>query len=445
MKVVVSIRQRSFARFVAFDLAEAARRLGWTVYWIDFDALAQRLTGSPPEAWRAALADVGEGVKTFAPDLLLSYGVEAILPPFPAALPDDPWRLADQAAAPLACFFYDFGTPFDRPVDAATRPYIDRLQQADVRVFCWDRQALDDLARFGVAAEYLPMAVNEAMFFPPPPGAARDLPVVFSGGPTPDRVAALRPLATAGLSVFGYDEGGWTADPTLAACYRGIVTERDRLRDLYQRARITVNITRAHGRASLNMRVFEAMACGCLVVTDQGDEAATLFDVERDLVTVPPGTPIDGVVSRYLHDDAARARLADRGAAAVRESHTYVARLAAIAPRLKAFVAETRAWSFWERFILGDPAKALRFVESLRADRVLLREDLWHLADATSHMRLQQWDVAGQSLERAERLNPGLLRVRVLADALRTHSTANSGLRIQNDGQGQHGRIKPRR
>ena len=47
MKIVVSIRQRSFARFVAFDLAEAARRLGWAVQWIDFDALTQQLQGQP--------------------------------------------------------------------------------------------------------------------------------------------------------------------------------------------------------------------------------------------------------------------------------------------------------------------------------------------------------------------------------------------------------------
>jgi spore maturation protein CgeB len=321
----------------------------------------------------------------------------------------------------VACFFYDFGPPFDRPVDAATRPYIERLQQRDIRVFCWDRQALAELGDFGVAAEYLPMAVNEAMFFPPPPGSVRDLPVVFSGGPTPERVAALRPLANAGLSVYGYDEDGWMADAALAPCYRGVVAERDRLRDLYQRARITVNVTRAHGRASINMRVFEAMACGCLVVTDQGGEAATLFDIDRDLVTVPPGTTADTVALRYLADDVTRARLADRGAAAVRESHTYAARLQAITPRLKAFVSETRAWAFWDQFILADATKALRFVEALRADRALLREDLWHLADTTAQMRLGRWDLARRSLELARQRNPALLRLQDLRAALHTH------------------------
>lgn len=414
MRVVVSITQRSFARFVAFDLAAAARRLGWAVHWIDFDALTQQLAGSPSEAWRAALVRVADDVRAFAPELILSYGIEAILPPFPGALPDDAWRLADVAGAPVACFFYDFGAPFDRPVDPVTAPYIARLQRQDIRVFCWDRHALADLQAFGVAAEYLPMAVNDEMFHPPPEPATRDLPIVFSGGPTAERIAALRGLAAAGLSVYGYDEPGWTADPWLAPCYRGFVPERDRLRQIYQRAQITVNVTRAHGRASLNMRVFEAMACGCLVVTDRADEAAALFRPGEDIVTVPPGTAPHAVVAHYLEDAVARERIASNGARAVRESHTYVHRLDAITRRLEAFVRETRAWAVWDRFAATDPAKALRFVGALRADRALLREDLWHVAEATAHTRLGQRGPARRSLEGARRLNPALLQLQEL-------------------------------
>ena len=165
MRVVASITQRSFARFVAFDLAEAARRLGWAVHWIDFDALTQQLAGSPREAWLATLARVTDEVRAFAPDLVLSYGIEAILPPFPDVLPDDPWRLADAARAPVACFFYDFGPPFDRPVDATTAPYVERLQRPDIRVFCWDRHAVADL-----------VAVRRGRRVPADGGQRRDVP-----------------------------------------------------------------------------------------------------------------------------------------------------------------------------------------------------------------------------------------------------------------------------
>jgi hypothetical protein len=259
------------------------------------------------------------------------------------------------------------------------------------------------------------------MFFPPAPGALRDLPVVFSGGPTPERVSTLRTLAPMGLSVYGYDEAAWTADPRLAPCYRGFVPERDRLRALYQRAQITPNVTRAHGRASLNMRVFEAMACGCLVVTDQPEEAAALFVPGEHLVTVGAATSTQAVVMQYLSDRDARTRIASRGAEVVRESHTYVARLTSITSRLKAFVSETRAWAFWDQFLLADPGKALRFVDALRTDRTLLREDLWYAAETAAHMRLGQWDLARRTFAAARQHNPSLLSLRALDRLLDTH------------------------
>ncbi|BCS32796.2 hypothetical protein TBR22_A20180 [Luteitalea sp. TBR-22] len=419
--MVVSIRQRSFARYVAFDLAEAARRLGHVVHWIDFDALQQGTAARGPDAYREALGRVDEQVRAFAPDLVLSYGIEAIVPPFLREVPGDSWTLADAARAPVACFFYDFGVPFDRPVDAATAPWVARAQRADVRVFCWDRQALADLQRYGVAAEYLPMAVNEAMFFPPPGDGLRDLPVVFSGGPTPERMAALRAVAPHGLAIYGYDEAAWTTDPVLAASYRGFVPERDRLRDIYQRARVTLNVTRAHGRASLNMRVFEAMACGCTVITDQAEEAAALFTPGEHLVTIDRDESPAAVVSRVLADEARRAAIGAHGAACVRRDHTYVERLSSIAPQLKALVSESRAWAFWDSFLAVDPDKALRFLGVLRAERSLLREDLWHMAEAEALGRLGRRALALRACREAQRRNPALLGLDRLAEQLQTH------------------------
>ena len=54
-------------------------------------------------------------------------------------------------------------------------------------------------------------AIARALYAP-----IRDLPIVFSGGPTAERVAALRSLAPAGLSIYGYDEPGWTAGSVIS-------------------------------------------------------------------------------------------------------------------------------------------------------------------------------------------------------------------------------------
>jgi hypothetical protein len=117
------------------------------------------------------------------------------------------------------------------------------------------------------------------------------------------------------------------------------------------------------------------------------------------------------LVTSFLQDDETRARIAARGADTVRTRHTYVRRLEDITARLEAFVRESRAWPFWERFVDVDPPRALRFVEALRADGDLLREDLWHAAEATAHMKLGRWDAARRSTARARDINPALRRL----------------------------------
>ena len=96
------------------------------------------------------------------------------------------------------------------------------------------------------------------------------------------------------------------------------------------------------------------------------------------------------------------------GAETVRREHTYVRRLETIAPRLRSFVAESRAWPHWQRFLDEDPARALRFVQALRTDRPLLREDLWHLAEASALTRLGKVAAARRATERSRALNPAL-------------------------------------
>lgn len=381
MRLFVFIRQRSFARYVAFDLAEAARQLGWDVVWMDLDGERQRLAALPEAQRPAAAAALRDRVAAVAPDLVVSYGLEAFAPVCADLEPGGHWSVADlTTGAGIACVLFDFGYPFDAPADPAASALIARLRAPDVGIWCWDAAALADLARLQVPAAALPMAVNTGMFHLPAsdgPPAARDLPIVFSGGPTPERIAALERVAGLGLSVYGYDAAAWRASPGLRGLHRGLVDERHALRRLYQRARLTVNVTRAHGRASLNMRVFEAMACGCLVLTDQATAAATLFTPGTHLVTYQSLDDLEAKARQYLADETARRTIAEAGAHEVAARHSYVARLAGIAGPLHLLVREARAWPHFLRYRAEDPARAARFVEALRAQGLAQRPEAW--------------------------------------------------------------------
>ena len=114
---------------------------------------------------------------------------------------------------------------------------------------CWDQEATAVLRRLGVSrAQHFPLGVNEAVFHPGDDGVLpREIPVLFVGGPSEERIRMLEPIVDLGLAIHGYDPAGWTRSAALRECYRGEILERDRLRTTYQRARISVNVTRAHG------------------------------------------------------------------------------------------------------------------------------------------------------------------------------------------------------
>lgn len=93
---------------------------------------------------------------------------------------------------------------------------------------------------------------------------------------------------------------------------------------LYVRSKIVVN---ACVRRDLNMRVFEAMASGAMLITDEADGLEELFEDGKHLVIYRGDAELPELVEKYLRDDVARERIAREGATLVRNRHTYDRRL----------------------------------------------------------------------------------------------------------------------
>jgi hypothetical protein len=265
-----------------------------------------------------------------------------------------------------------------------------------------------------------PMAVNEEMFYRTAPAAGVEaIPIVFVGGPSEQRIQHLEPLAGMGLHVFGYDPEGWHASSALAPCYVEEVLERDRLRGIYNRARISINITRPHGPASLNMRVYESMACGSLMITDDRQQVHDLFVDGAEIVTYSSVTDLKAKVEHYLSHDREREAIAERGMDAVRSTHTYQARLKEVAPVLQQFILEHRASTKLGEFAASDPARALRFARYLDTESVV-RYNRTNLmcSEADIWLRLGDPSAAAHHLDEALSRNAQHLPARRLRDAL---------------------------
>jgi hypothetical protein len=160
---------------------------------------------------------------------------------------------------------------------------------------------------------------------------ARPHAVGFIGGANPTREAVLVALAEAGLLRYGYIVGGVFSHPAVAARVVGRNIPPAATAAWYQQTQIVINVFRdrhhfnrqATPGTALNPRVYEATACGALVVSEWRPELDTRVP---ELPTFRTPKEAVAVVGRLMADPA-RVRALQARAAATLAPHTYAARL----------------------------------------------------------------------------------------------------------------------
>lgn len=98
----------------------------------------------------------------------------------------------------------------------------------------------------------------------------------------------------------------------------------EEMADVYARAKIVVN---ACYNNDVNMRVFEAMASGALLITDEAEGLEDLFEDGVHLVVYRSDGELPGLIQQYLDDEEARERIAAAGQREVLSRHSYTHRV----------------------------------------------------------------------------------------------------------------------
>lgn len=180
-------------------------------------------------------------------------------------------------------------------------------------------------------SSYLPVCYNPVLHFAPP-GAERPDAVGFIGGGNAIRNQYLGALADVGLLTYAVG-GPWSHSGVRAVC-RSLNIPAAETPRRYQRTRIVLNIWREEHHynrehlpaTSLNPRVYEALACGSLVVSQWRPEIETLVP---ELPVFHTPTECLDVVMGLLADPERAERI--RAACWARvQPHTYAARLARV-------------------------------------------------------------------------------------------------------------------
>jgi spore maturation protein CgeB len=173
----------------------------------------------------------------------------------------------------------------------------------------------------------MPIATNPARFRPVEPDPALACDVLFVGnhfGGSRGVAAALPALAVSGLRVRVHGRG-WEEVPAMAPLAHGFL-DYERLPAAYAAAGVvvddTAHPTRPYG--AVNSRLFDAVAAGAVVITDNAAGARELFGV--DLPAWSDAADLEAGVRTLLADrPAAEARMAP-AREAVLAGHTYAHR-----------------------------------------------------------------------------------------------------------------------
>ncbi|MDZ4860392.1 MAG: glycosyltransferase [Candidatus Hydrogenedentes bacterium] len=141
---------------------------------------------------------------------------------------------------------------------------------------------------------------------------------------------------------------------------------------IYAQAKIVVNISAAR---DINMRVFEAMASGALLITDEADGLEDLFVDSKHLVVYRNDTDLLCRIEQYLADNAARERIATAGKSLVLREHTYRERARRITLMVMESIGALGGLIGESRFNRGgyyrSPRPELQAHVPLRAQRIL--------------------------------------------------------------------------
>jgi glycogen(starch) synthase len=170
----------------------------------------------------------------------------------------------------------------------------------------------DHVATF-VRASWLPHACAPEVHRQPTPASGRDLDVVFVGHVRPfhERRRQLLERLSRRFRV-AIHQGVWRED----------------MARLFARAKVVWNCSLA---GDLNMRVFEGLASGALVVTDRiGNGLDALLADREHLTLYGDDASLDDVVARALADHGGREAIAARGQGLALRHHTYAARMAQV-------------------------------------------------------------------------------------------------------------------
>ena len=237
----------------------------------------------------------------------------------------------------------------------------------------------------------MPLATNPGRFFPGEvdPSSRSDIAIVANRWGTARGALDLLDVdASESVALYGKN---WDGDPRAQRFWRGHADYND-LPGIYRSTGVLIDDTVPPNRPALNARVFDGLASGALVVTDNAEGSAELFD--SILPTYTDRRDLRGLLDKY-RAPLERRDLAERLRSMVLARHTYAHRSSTLLDSVSE--AATSTWIVirigppnWDvAYQWGDTHFALQLATRLRWQGVLPSVALLDEWEDPRHARAQ--------------------------------------------------------
>jgi spore maturation protein CgeB len=120
----------------------------------------------------------------------------------------------------------------------------------------------------------------------------------------------------------------------LRQVYGGDKIDETALNELYNSAKIVLNASRVRNSSGLNMRFFEVLGSGSLLLTDQAPELERHFTPDVELIVFRDLIELKDKIRHLLENGSARRAVASQGYSKVQGNHTYATLVGKLVPDL---------------------------------------------------------------------------------------------------------------
>lgn len=274
-----------------------------------------------------------EDVKNFKPDMIFGYDY--------SFLTDENCKKVVENSDCKNFVFYFADEPQSKFAYGENKKLYDELKALDANneanIFIWDKDFLADFKN----SFYLPLAASPLKYAIDFDGYRYA--ITFVGRPlTPYRQKILCDLIKVfknKVSIFCFEKHFEQSIEEIKAqnllsecdleiyskCWRGFIKTEEELAVIYNSSKINLNITE-QGKSSLNYRVFEVLAAGGFLLTDERKDIHRYFVSSKQLEIYKDSFDLIDKIEFYLNNLNIAQRIAQLGRFTCIEKHNFSAR-----------------------------------------------------------------------------------------------------------------------